>query len=82
MKLKLNPDQSLIKKISDLPSSDRKSYVASLSEQAVQNVIQHVLHSDKWIYKRDGETDRFINVHLNAQFAYDQITETLSFWKP
>jgi hypothetical protein len=80
-KSKLNPDQRLIMKISDLPNLDRKSYIARLSEQAVSNIIQHLLNSDKWIYIHDGDTDRFTNSYLKATVAYDHTTESLSFHK-
>ena len=78
-KSKLNPDQRLIKKLNDLPSSDRKSYIARLSEQAIANIIAYVASSPKWIYKGDGDTDRFINVHLDATIAYDHTTDSLSY---
>ena len=79
MKLKLNPDQSLIKKINDLPSYDRKSYIARLSTQAINNIVAYVSSSPKWIHKRDGSTDRYINIDLEAMIAYDQIAETFSY---
>mgnify|MGYP001586599495 FL=1 len=78
-KSKLNHDQRLIKKLNDLPSSDRKSYIARLSEQAIANIIAHVASSPHWIYKGDGDTDRFINIHLEACVAYDHTTDSLSY---
>ena len=78
-KSKLNHDQRLIKKLNDLPNPDRKSYIARLSEQAIANIIAYVASSPKWIYRCDGETDRFVNVHLDATIAYDHTTDSLSY---
>lgn len=78
-KSKLNDDQRLIKKLNDLPSYDRKSYIARLSEQAISNIVAYVVSSPKWIYKCDGDTDRFVNVHLGATVAYDHTTDSLSY---
>ena len=78
-KSKLNHDQRLIKKLNDLPNPDRKSYIARLSEQAIANIIAHVASSPHWIYKGDGDTDRFINIHLEACVAYDHTTDSLRF---
>ena len=74
-KSKLNPDQRLIMKISDLPNLDRKSYIARLSEQAISNIVAYVASSPKWIYVGDGDTDRFVNtqaldVGLNLGVSY------------
>ncbi len=79
IKSKLNDDQRLIKKLNDLPSYDRKSYIARLSEQAISNIVAYVASSPKWIYKCDGDTDRFVNDHLKATIAYDHTTDSLSY---
>jgi hypothetical protein len=78
-KSKLNHDQRLIKKLNDLPSPDRKSYIARLSEQAIANIIAYVASSPKWDYRPDGNTDRFVNEHLEACVAYDHTTDSLSY---
>ena len=81
-KSKLNHDQRLIKKLNDLPNPDRKSYIARLSEQAISNIIAYVASSPKWIYVGDGDTDRFVNTHLEATIAYDHTTDSLSYKRP
>ena len=77
MKLKLNPDQRLIKKLNDLPSFDRRSYIARLSSQAINNIVAYVASSTKWNYDSHKNQDYWSNEHLNLSINYDHETDTL-----
>ena len=84
MKYKLNPDQSMIKKLNDLNPTDRDHYIASLSKQAINNIVSYVLFNpSKWIHTphiyREDEVDLWTNKHLNATVCYNKIEGSLSY---
>ena len=78
-KSKLNHDQRLIKKLSDLPVPQRKSYIARLSAQAISNIVAYVASSTKWDYWPSSHGDRWCNDHLNCTVEYDHTTDSLRF---
>jgi hypothetical protein len=72
MKLKLNPDQTILRKLSNLNPYDRKYYISRLSAQAIDNLLNYVEHSIKWIYTIDAdEHETCTNSHLKATIVLD-----------
>ncbi len=80
-KSKLNHDQRLIMKLNDLPIPSRKSYISSLSSQAISNIVAYVASSTKWVYKQHNEVDLWSNDHLNCTVEYDHNADCLRFHK-
>jgi hypothetical protein len=81
MKYKLNPDQSMIKKLNDLNPTDRDHYINRLSDQAIKNIVSYVHGSSKWKHTheeyRDGSAelttliDMWTNDHLGVCLYYN-----------
>ena len=80
-KSKLNHDQRLIMKLNDLHITSRKSYISSLSSQAISNVVAYVASSSKWVYHQYNEVDLWSNDHLNCTVEYDHNADSLRFHK-
>jgi len=82
MKYKLNPDQSMIKKLNDLNPTDRSHYIASLSKQAIKNVVSYVHNSTKWTHSILGDhTHIWFNDSLQSEVQVDLRDNHFSYIK-